>query len=82
VSSSASALVQRLRTLIAETIGVDEDEVVADASFEDDLNADEQEIADLFVAIEEEFGLEIPEDEMAGLRTFGDAVEYLEERLA
>ena len=81
-SSSASAIYRRLRTLVAESIGVDEEEVVPDASFEDDLNVDRQELVDLMVAIEEEFGIRIAEADMASLVTVGDAVEYLEDQLA
>jgi acyl carrier protein len=79
---SASAIYRRLRSLVAETLGVDEEEVVPEASFEDDLNADHRELADLMVAIEEEFDVRIPEEDMAALTTVGDAVEYLEDKLA
>jgi acyl carrier protein len=82
VSGSASAIYRRLRTLVAETLGVEEEEVVPEASFEEDLNVDHQELVDLMVAIEEEFDVSIPVDEMSGLVTVGDAVDYLEERLA
>jgi acyl carrier protein len=82
VSGSTSAIYRRLRTLVAESLGVEEDEVVPDASFEDDLNVDHQELVDLMVAIEEEFDVRIPDDEMVGLTTIGDAVDYLEDKLA
>ncbi len=82
MSSSTSAIYRRLRTLIAETLGVDEDEVVPEASYEDDLNADHQDLAELMVAIEEEFDVEIDEEEMANLTTVGETIEFLEERLA
>jgi acyl carrier protein len=79
---NASAIYRKLRSLVAETLGVDEEEVVPEASFEDDLNADHRELVDLMVAIEEEFDVRISEEEMAGLTTVGDAVEYLEDKLA
>ena len=82
MSSSASSIYRRLRTLVAETLGVEENEVTPEASFEEDLNADPQELVDLIVAIEEEFDVRIGDDEMSDLRTVGDAVEYLEDRLA
>ena len=66
----------------AETLGGEEDEVVPDASFEDDLNVDHQELVDLMVAIEEEFDVRVPDDELVGLTTIGDAVDYLEDKLA
>ena len=79
---NASAIYKKLRTLIAESLGVEEEEVTPEASFEDDLNVDRQELVDLMVAIEEEFDVKIPDDAMAGLETVGDAVEYLEDALA
>ena len=71
MSSSASAIYRRLRTLIAETLGVDEEEVIPEASFEDDLNADQQELVDLIVAIEEEFDVRIPDEDMGQLDKLG-----------
>ncbi len=82
VSANASAIYRKLRTLVAETVGVEESEVVPEASFEDDLNVDHQELVDLMVAIEEEFDVRISEADMASLTTVGDAVEYLEDKLA
>ena len=79
---NASAIYKKLRTLIAESLGVDEEEVTPEASFEDDLNVDRQELVDLMVAIEEEFEVKIPDDQMASISTVGDAVEYLEDALA
>jgi acyl carrier protein len=72
---------RRLRTLVAETLGVEESEVVPEASFEDDLNVDHQELVDLMVAIEEEFGVKIEDAEMADLETVGDLVEFLDDKL-
>jgi acyl carrier protein len=82
VSSSASGIYRRLRTLIAESLGVEESDVVPEASFEDDLNVDHQELVDLMVAVEEEFSVKIEDSEMADLETVGDAVEFLEDKLA
>ena len=79
---NASAIYKKLRTLIVETLGVDEEEVTPEASFEEDLNVDRQELVDLMVAIEEEFEVKIPDDQMAAIATVGDAVEYLEDALA
>lgn len=82
MSSSAGAIYRKLRTLVAETLGVEEEEVVPEASFEEDLNADHQELIDLMVAIEEEFNVRISDEDMPGLLTIGDAVEFLEDKLA
>ena len=78
---SASSIYRKLRTLVADTLGVDEDEVVPEASFEEDLNVDHQELVDLMVAIEEEFNVQIPESELPNLQTISDAVEFLEDAL-
>jgi acyl carrier protein len=82
VSASASAIYRKLRTLVAESLGVEEDEVVPDAAFEEDLNADHQDLVDLMVAIEEEFDVSISEEDIAELTTIRAAVEYLEDKLA
>ena len=82
MSSSASAIYRRLRTLVADSLGVEESEVVPEASFEEDLNVDHQELVDLMVAIEEEFGVKIEDSEMGDLTTVGATVEFLEDKLA
>ena len=82
MSGSTGAIYRRLRTLVAESLGVEEEEVVPEASFEEDLNVDHQELVDLMLAIEEEFDVRIPDDELAGIATIGDAVDYLEDKLA
>ena len=79
---NASAIYKKLRTLIVESLGVDEEEVTPEASFEEDLNVDRQELVDLMVAIEEEFEVKIPDEQMAAIATVGDAVDYLEDALA
>ena len=72
----------RLKRLIIEQLGVEEEEVAASASFIDDFNADSLELADLVSAIEEEFGLIIPGDDARRLLTVQEVVDYLEERIA
>ena len=72
----------RLKLLIIEQLGVEEDEVTASASFTDDFNADSLELADLVSSIEEEFGLNIPGDDARRLLTVQEVVDYLEERIA
>ena len=82
MSASASSIYRKLRNLIAETIGVDEEEVVLEASYEEDLNVDHQELLELMAAIEEEFEVRILDDELAALTTVAETVEYLEDKLA
>jgi len=75
----------RLKRLIAEQLGVDEEEITPEASFAEDLNADKTEILDLVTSIEEEFGIEIPPSDVARYftreeATVQDALDYLEEQ--
>jgi acyl carrier protein len=57
------AVAERVKSIIVEQLGVDEDEVTLDASFTDDLGADSLDIVELVMAFEEEFGIEIPDEE-------------------
>lgn len=74
-------LEQRVTDLIVEQLGVSRDEVVVGASFIDDLGADSLDIVELVMAMEEEFDIEIPDDDAEKIQTIGDAIAYLEERL-
>jgi acyl carrier protein len=61
---------------------VDESEVVPDANFVDDLGADSLDLTELIMAMEDEFGLEIDDEEAQNLRTVNDAIKYIESRQA
>jgi len=74
------ALEDRVKDIIVEQLGVSLPEVVPEASFIDDLGADSLDIVELVMAIEEEFGLEIPDDDAEKIQTIGDAISYVEER--
>ena len=74
------ALEDRIKDIIVEQLGVSAPEVVPEASFIDDLGADSLDIVELVMAIEEEFGLEIPDDDAEKIQTIGDAISYVEER--
>jgi acyl carrier protein len=78
----AATVYTRLKRLIVEQLGVDEDEVAPSASFTDDFNADSLELAELVGALEEEFDIEIPGDDARHLQTVQEAVDYIEERIA
>jgi acyl carrier protein len=75
----STSLYARVRRLVADTLGVDEAEVTPDADFLDDLNADPNDVVELLLSIEEEFGIHIPEDDANTLRTVRDAVEYVQD---
>lgn len=71
----------RLRQIIAEQLGVTEEEVVPEASFVDDLNADSLEMVDLIISLEEEFNVQVSDEDAEKIRTVRDAIEYLHEQL-
>jgi acyl carrier protein len=67
----------KVMDIIAESLGVKRAEVVAQASFITDLNADSLDIVELVMAIEKEFDIEIPDDEAEKIRTVQDAIDYI-----
>ena len=71
----------RLKKIVVEQLGVDEDEVKPEASFVDDLNADSLDLVEAVLALEEEWGIEIPEEEMDGVKTVGEAVKLVASKL-
>jgi acyl carrier protein len=69
----------RLRRIVSEQLGVEESQVTSTASFEEDLNADSLDLVELIMSLEEEFGIEISEEDAEKIRTVGDAEEYIKE---
>ncbi len=69
----------RLKKLIVEQLGVDEDEVKPQASFVEDLNADSLDLVELIMSLEEEFGMEISDEDAEKIQKVQDAVDYIEE---
>ncbi|HUJ13213.1 MAG TPA: acyl carrier protein [Thermoanaerobaculia bacterium] len=70
----------KVKSIIVEQLGVDADEVTPDASFVEDLGADSLDQVELIMAFEEEFGVEISDDEAEKIRKVKDAVDYIEKR--
>ncbi len=68
---------ERIRKILVEQLGVEEKDVTMEASFTDELNADSLDIVELVMAMEEEFGVSIPDEEAERITTVGDAVEYV-----
>jgi len=68
----------KVRKIVAEQLGVDDDKIKSSSDFTSDLGADSLDIVELVMALEEEFSIEIPDDKAEGIRTFGDAVAFLE----
>ncbi len=70
---------ERLKKLIVEQLGVDEEEVTPTASFVEDLNADSLDLVELIMSLEEEFGMEISDEDAERIQKVSDAVEFIEE---
>ncbi|MCL6500706.1 MAG: acyl carrier protein [Candidatus Pacearchaeota archaeon] len=68
---------EKVKKIIVEQLGVEEDDITMESSFIDDLGADSLDIVELIMALEEEFDLEIPDSEAEKITTVGDAVEYI-----
>jgi acyl carrier protein len=68
---------EKLRDILVEQLGVDEDDVTPEASFENDLGADSLDLVEILMAIEEEFGFEVSEEDVDGIDTVGKAVDYI-----
>lgn len=75
--SHMSDIADRVKKIVVEHLGVDEDKVSENASFIDDLGADSLDTVELVMAFEEEFGIEIPDDAAETIQTFGDAVGFI-----
>src|SRR4029453_8363017 len=71
----------RVRKVLAEQLAVDEAQVVPDARFAEDLNADSLDLVEAVLALEEEWNIDIPEEEMEGVKTVGQAVALVEQKL-
>jgi acyl carrier protein len=75
------SLEERIAEIIVEQLGVSREEISPDASFVEDLGADSLDIVELVMAMEEEFDVEIPDDDAARIERIRDAVAYLKEKL-
>lgn len=71
---------EKVKSIIIEQLDVEEDKVTMDAVIQDDLGADSLDIVDLVMAFEEEFDVEIPDDQVENIKTVGDIVKYIEEK--
>ena len=77
-----SDVADRVKKIVVEHLGVDEDKVTEGASFIDDLGADSLDTVELVMAFEEEFSVEIPDDAAEKIQTVGDAVNFIKENSA
>jgi acyl carrier protein len=74
-------LEEKVKDIIVEELGVERDKLTADASFMEDLGADSLDTVELVMAFEKEFDIDIPDEEAEKLRTVGQALQYLHEKM-
>jgi acyl carrier protein len=77
--SAVSATFERVQAIVAEQLGVDQDKVVPDAEFVQDLNADSLDLVELIMSLEEEFGVEISDEEAERIVKVSDALDFIED---
>ena len=73
-------MLEKMKEIIADQLSVSEDEVTLEASFKDDLDADSLDLFELVMALEEEYDVEIPSDDLAELNTVCDVINYLKDK--
>jgi acyl carrier protein len=78
--AAEKSIEQRVKAIITEQLGVNPDQVTPDAKFIEDLGADSLDTVELVMALEEEFGQEIPDEEAEKLQSVGDVIKYIEEK--
>ena len=71
----------KIKTIIAEQLGVKPEEVTLEASFVNDLGADSLDTVELIMALEEEFNIEIPDDDAERIKTVGDIIKYIDDKV-
>lgn len=72
---------EKVKEIVADRLGVDPEEVTPEASFVEDLGADSLDTVELVMALEEEFGIEIPDEDAEKIQTVGDAIDYIQKHL-
>lgn len=73
-------MLEKMKEIIADQLGVSEDEVTLEASFKEDLDADSLDLFELVMALEEEYDVEIPSDDLTELNTVEDVINYLKNK--
>lgn len=74
----SSEIEERLKKIVAEQLGVEESKIVPSARFTEDLNADSLDLVEMIMSLEEEFGVEIPDEDAEKIMTVQDALEYID----
>ncbi|MCM8784210.1 MAG: acyl carrier protein [Candidatus Omnitrophica bacterium] len=74
-------IVEKVKSIVAEQLGIKKEEIKETSSFIDDLGADSLDTVELVMALEEEFGIEISDEDAEKIRTVGDAIKYIEGKI-
>ena len=74
-------VLEKVKAILAEQFDVEEDKVTADTDLQEDLGADSLDVVDLVMSFEEEFDIEIPDDQVEKIKTVGDIVKFIEEKV-
>ncbi|MFS8650828.1 MAG: acyl carrier protein [Caldibacillus sp.] len=77
----AEDIFAKVKDIIVDRLGVDEEKVTLEATFRDDLDADSLDVVELVMELEDEFGLQFPDEDAEKIQTVGDAVEYIKSKL-
>jgi len=72
---------EKVKSILVDQLDVDEDMIKADSSIIDDLGADSLDVVDVAMSLEEEFDIEVPDEEVENMKTVGDIVKYIEDRI-
>ena len=73
---------EKVRKILAEQLELDEDEITMDSVLVEDLGIDSLDFVDIVMSLEDEFDTELPEEDMTGIKTVGDIVKYIEDKIA
>ena len=73
-------MLEKMKEMIADQLSVDEDKITLESNFKDDLDADSLDLFELVMALEEEFNVEIPTEDLEGIQTIGDVEAYIQNR--
>ena len=78
---STETILETVQSILVDQLGVDPDQVTMDSNFIDDLNADSLDIVELVMAMEQEFGISIPDEEAERIKSVGDAVNFIKDNI-
>jgi acyl carrier protein len=79
MAASREEVFERVKEVLTEQLGVDDDQITDEASFQDDLDADSLDLVELIMELEDQFGIKIPDEDAQKLTTVGQAVDYVVE---